>query len=192
MRPYFNESASDLDDLAHEHWGDLTLLLDVAIELCRRRTAYARSLRTELIRRVAELVLDGFPWPTTDAPGGAGQLEDKVDWPTEGLLGFVGYRVGRNGSAESERREILDAVYCEELPPVNSAEYMTEWGRPRTALRLQKLAESVAAFTRNAKRNRTVDLSQAVDDWDADLDYLRQEYYVGRYDFPWPGTQTGY
>lgn len=188
MRPYVRESASDLGDLAHAHWDDLTVLVDLIIELFQRRTEKARSLRIELIDRVGELVREGFPWPSTDAPAGTGQLE--TGWPEKGLLSLLGYRVGVKGLPQPERQEILDAVYREELPPVDSPEYMAEWGRPSTALRLQKLAESIAALTRNAKR-RSADTSNAVEDWEVDLDYLRREYYVGRYNFVWPGTYSG-
>jgi hypothetical protein len=186
MRPYFHHAADDLERTAYEKWDDLDVLLDVTVELFHRRTMRARTLRAELIERLGELIQEGFDWPSTDAPGGSGRLE--VESPTKGLLSFLGYRVGRNGLSEQERRAILDAVYCEELPPVDSSEYMAEWGRPRTGPRLQKLAESIAALTRNAKRRRGTDLSTAVDEWEADLQYLRAEHYLGRYDFAWPTT----
>jgi hypothetical protein len=188
MRRHRRKSARDLDDLAHENWDDPAVLADVAVELFRRRTAYARSLRADVIQRLTELILEaGFPWPTTDAPGGTGDLE--VEGPVTGVLRFLGYHVGTTGLAETERREILDSVYQGELPPVNSAEYMNEWGHPGTAARLQKLAESLAAFARNAKRRRTTDLSTAIDAWEADLEYLKREHYIGRYDFVWPMTR---
>jgi hypothetical protein len=117
VRPYLRTSATELDNLAHENWDDLPLLVNVAVELLRRRTAYARSLRSDLIQRVTELILeDGFPWPTTEAPGGDGELE--ADWPETGMLRFLGYRVGINGLPQAERQEILDYVYLGELPPV--------------------------------------------------------------------------
>ncbi len=187
MRPFLRATAEDLDELAQEHWGDVSVLVAVIVELFRRRTDYARSLRGELVVRARELVLEqGFQWPTTDAPGGSGDLEP--EWPSAGLLSYLDYHVGTNGLPRPERREILDAVYCGDLPPVNSSTYMAEWGKPRTAARLQKLAESIAAFARNTKRRRAANVTDAVDDWESDLDYLKRTYYVGRYDFPWPGT----
>lgn len=143
-------------------------------------------LRAEIIPRLIKLIPEGFEWPSTDAPTGSGDLE--IEAPTKGLLGHLGYRVGNDGLPEEERRAILDNVYLDDLPPVNSSDYMAEWGRPSTGPRLHKLAKSIAALTRNAKRRRTASLATSVDEWEADLEYLRAEYYVGRYDFAWPTT----
>lgn len=72
----------------------------------------------------------------------------------EGVLSYVGYRVGRNGLSEGVRLQILNCVFHNTLPRVESPEYMEEWGTPETSERLQKLAESIAAFTRNANAIR--------------------------------------
>jgi hypothetical protein len=184
-RPYLRENADDLEARARANWDDVRIVSLVAIELFHRRTQRAGSLRVELVRRIEELIQQGFPWPTTDAPGGSGGLE--IEPPAVGLLTKHGYRVGRSGLPEQERRMLLDNIYLDELMPVNSSEYMAEWGRPKTGPRLQKLAEVLAAETRSAKR-RSTDLSTAIEQWEADLEYLRREYYVGRYDFSWPTT----
>jgi hypothetical protein len=158
----------------------------VAVELTRRRRPYARSLRSELVERIAELVLEGLAWPTTEPAGGSGELE--AEWPETGMLSSLGYRVGASGLQRPERQEILDCAYQGKLPRVNSPVYVEAWGRPRTAVRLQKLAESLAAFTRNAKRRRAADTWETIEDWEMDLGYLKRKYYVGRYDFGWPAT----
>jgi hypothetical protein len=104
------------------------------------------------------------------------------------LLRYLGYHVGAKGLSGEERRAILDAVYLEKLPSVNSRTYMSEWGQPHTGVRLKKLAETLAALTRNEKRKRAAASRSAIEEWEADLEYLRQKYYVGRYDFVWPET----
>ena len=128
-----------------------------------------------------------FPWPTTDTIDGGGDLSAEA-WPQQGLLSYVGYRVGQNGLDASVRRVILNNVYDHQLPNVNDAEYMASWGPPATATRLRKMAESIAAFCRNQKRKDTY--STAVDEWESDLDYLKQRYYVNRYDFAWPSSEA--
>ena len=118
---------------------------------------------------------------------------DEFSLYKKGLLGFVGYSVGVSGDIESSRRRVLDCVFCRKLPMVNSDEYMSQWGAPETSKRLKKMAESIAAFTRNAKLKQQKgrgDFSLATSEWEADLDYLYNKYYAGRFnhDFNWPTT----
>lgn len=131
-----------------------------------------------------------FAWPSTEAPPGFGRVDDPDEWPAVGILRHLGYQVGQNGLLTRRRREILDSAYGKDLPHFGSSTYMMEWSAPRTARRLQKLAESLAAFARNAKRRTHSDLSQAISDWENDLEYLRMTYYVGHYDFAWPTTSV--
>jgi hypothetical protein len=127
-----------------------------------------------------------FIWPTTNAPLGGGEFH--VDWPSAyGVLRLMGYQVGRvNGKRELVRRGVLHRVYKIRLPPVLPGADLDSWGAPDTGPRLQKMAESIAAFARNAKRNDPSKLKRAIDEWEADLEYLRQKYYVDKYDFPYP------
>ena len=69
-----------------------------------------------------------------------------------------------------------------ELP----ADYLEEWGQPQTGNRLQKLANTLASLTRMQKRKQRPS-DQAIEQWQADLEFLRTSFYVGRYDFKWPG-----
>jgi hypothetical protein len=64
--------------------------------------------------------------------------------------------------------------------------YMAEWGTPSSATQRRKMEESIAAFTRNAKRRAFPKLAVTITEWEGDLEYLRKVYYVGRYDFNWP------
>jgi hypothetical protein len=93
---------------------------------------------------------DYFRWPDTSAAKGYGDF-DLGAAPAEGVLGYLEYRVGRTrGEAPGVRRVILRRVFEGELPPVFPREYLGEWGEKSTAARLQKLAESIASFCRNA------------------------------------------
>lgn len=129
-----------------------------------------------------------FKWPSTDAEPGTGYLHT-VDWPTEGLLKLMGYSVGRGeGQAPHVRRAILAEVFSSHLPPLISPEYMKEWASPSSAARLQKMAESIASFTRNARRRSDDAMSDAIKNWEQDLRFLYEKYYVNHFHFAWPTT----
>lgn len=131
---------------------------------------------------------DYFQWPSTDAAGGDGGLTGR-HWPAEGLLKFMGYTVGATQGERAQVRElILARVFSDHLPQIVSPDYMMEWGRPKTAGRLRKMAETIAALTRNAKRRRDRSFDQAIRDWEHDLSFLYHTYYVGHFGFGWPST----
>ena len=134
-----------------------------------------------------------FPWPTTNAPIGIHGLGDVFSYK-EGLLSYVGYRVGHEGEPRQVRQSILDWVFHNRLPRVQSEEYMTQWGEPQTSARLQKMANVLAGLTRNVKRNTNADYSVTIRDRESDLTYLYNEYYVEYYvkkiRFHWPPTQN--
>lgn len=105
---------------------------------------------------------------------------DTGAWPSSGVLGEMGYRVGRNGLAEGARRLILAEVLSVELVATSPAAeaYVREWGPPTSRHRLQKMVNSISAFARNARR-RTADFSEAIADWEGDLEWLRATYGPG-------------
>lgn len=143
-------------------------------------------------RRTVEMDEGRFPWPSTEAKGGNGLLSLSNAVP-EGILAFLEYRVGRvQGEPEAVRRGILARVFEGALPPVFPKSYMTDWGMKASPARLQKIAVSIAAFVRNNKRRRAGDFSDAIREWEGDLDWLYRTYYVGRFRFAsgWPETSV--
>jgi hypothetical protein len=148
-----------------------------------------RGVDEEWIRRCNAVHSDDyFRWPSTEAPGGDGSLSTS-GWLDKGLLSQMGYRVGAiRGEEELQRRKILDRIFAGSLPPILPQAFLNEWGSPHSASRLQKMAESIAAFCRNAKRQR-VPKTTAITEWECDLEYLYNEYYVARFHFAWPSTQ---
>jgi hypothetical protein len=119
---------------------------------------------------------------------GGGGSELQAEWIAKGYLKFLGYTVGQKGLTGLERREILTNAYSSTVPDVFSDEQHREtWGRPRSSVRLQKMAESIAAFCRNAQRHPHA-RQLAISQWEADLDWLKDTYYDGRYIFEWPST----
>lgn len=189
-RPFFQETTASLRTLVDGNSSDLSMLSNVFFELLFRQRRAALELRELVVLRMLEAFPDYFPWPTTEAPGGSGTVDETVFQHEQGLLGFMGYRVGVSGLGAPQRQGLLDFVYSSDLPLVNSREYMDQWGRPRSTERLKKIAVSIATFARNSKRCATYRHAVAISEWEADLDYLRLTYYVGRYDFPWPITAT--
>ena len=132
---------------------------------------------------------DYFRWPSTEAPSGTGSLSDPDQWLREGLLKFLQYSVGRHQEGnETSRRALLSAIFDGDLPPFHSADYMRGWGKPSTALRLHKMADSLAAFARNFKRQRDPRFDEAIADWESDLKYLYDTYYVGHFGFAWSSS----
>lgn len=134
----------------------------------------------------------GFDWPFTHAIPGVQPLPE-VNWPKQGLLSYIGYAVGKNGKPLQKRRQLLREVFeAEELPKVNSQRYMDQWGETRSGTRLYKLAHSLAAFARNAKRKYPEGLALAIKHWESDLKWLEDNFYTGRFRFSWPSTFVGH
>lgn len=132
---------------------------------------------------------DWFAWPHTDASGeGSGDVNSS-GWIAKGVLKHVGYSVGRTvGVPLNVRTSILSQLFEGPIPPMFPPEYLEQWGSPAHASRLKKLADSLASFARNAKYRKSHDLSCAIRDWEDDLEYLFDKYYVGHFRFAWPST----
>jgi hypothetical protein len=129
-----------------------------------------------------------FPWPTTIALPGLRKLKTG-EWRPHGMLGFLGYHVGETQPTPLGMRWcILEYAFECNLPPLNDRAYYLEWGNPRTSQRLNKLANTLAGLTRNAKRRDAVSCAKAIDDWEHDLVLLRDRYYLDCFHFGWPAT----
>lgn len=181
----------ELKIAALAHWDSAAELRSILDALKTRRRKKAHLLRLYIEERITALAKQSFKWPST-AVMSAGQAFSQIHFHySDGLLKFMGYTVGLSGLPKTKRLAILDFVYNEAIPQVQSRSYMSEWAMPRSAGRLRKLAYSLAAFCRNALRRHDAglaDMSVACEEWNEDLEYLRCAYYVGRYDFEWPKT----
>ena len=60
--------------------------------------------------------------------------------------------------------------------------------KPKQCGASKKIAETIAAFVRNSRRRRDTRMEAAVSDWEDDLQYLYNVYYVGTFQFGWPRT----
>ena len=185
-RPYIQEYWPELDEISNRNWARADVLHEILSELKYRSRPGARDLYAKVTERLVEISQQSFVWPSTAIIPGQEALEADQLWYSRGLLKFMGYSVGQNGGIRSERQYILDYVYNERIPRVNSHLYMDEWGDPKTTPRLHKTADSIASFVRMAKRRDDADMELAISEWEEDLTYIKTKYYDRRYDFPWP------
>ena len=126
-----------------------------------------------------------FKWPTTDALMGDGML-DTSGWYELGLFRHVGYHVGNDGEHLDVRHYLLDCIFHNKLPSVNSDKYMNEFASPQSPQRLRKMANVLASSAIKLKGKTNADCSQAIEDYESDLDYLYDKYYVEVFNFGWP------
>jgi hypothetical protein len=187
-RPYIKCRLDEIERIADEQWSNVQVLSEIHHELEFRSRKKAQVLLERISQRLMQLQGSQFMWPTTTATRGSKNLSSDVFKREEGLLRQCGYKVGISGLPESQRRQILDSIFLHSLSFTDDTAYLSEWGEPNTDRRLKKLAESIASFTRNAKRRNKDSFSKAIQDWEADLAYLKRTYYDGRFYFQWPRT----
>ena len=187
-RPYIKCYVDKLESIAEANLNNTDVLTELHHELGFRSRKKASVLRTKIAKRLAQTQKPSFKWPNTDINPGSQRLPKDIFRNEEGLLSEYGYKVGAQGLSRIERIDILNAIFLHPLVPMKNSTYLQEWGDPRTAQRLRKLANSIAAFARNAKRRSGVDFSRAIQDWESDLAYLKRRYYDDFFSFRWPST----
>ncbi|GAA2545340.1 hypothetical protein [Mycolicibacterium diernhoferi] len=101
---------------------------------------------------------------------------DTGSWPSNGVLRELGYKVGQNGLGPVERRRILRTAYAVTLTGVSkeTRSYIAEWGEPNSQQRADKIERCLSNFAEVARR-RSADMSEAIADWEDDLDWFRRE-----------------
>jgi hypothetical protein len=179
-------STAELRLLAQQSLASPKKLSAVYFELQFRTRKAARELR-DYLRFLLTSLGHPFPWPDTEAAAGRQALEQGIFRIDIGLLKMLGYSAGIEGIGEGKRRDILSDVYEQELLLLCGHPQQEQWGPPKSAKRLQKLANVIASFVRNAKRKRNPP-HVAISEWESDLRYLKRSYYTGIYDFLWPNT----
>ena len=177
----YMENGGDVRNLPFS-WMSPFISEELAVELIKLKKKYDAISSTQ---DETELQPHVFKWPTTFANHGSEDLPE-LQWPKVGMLKAVGYRVGSYGIQKNERIEILKNVYTQYLPLMESEEYIAQWAKPSSSGRLKKMAETLAALTRNAKR-KSRDMSAAIRDWEEDLQWLKDRYYEQYQDhWKWP------
>ncbi|MCS4159421.1 hypothetical protein [Salinibacter ruber] len=175
----------ELREQARANADDPRALLEILRDLTTWSDEEIAGMQRAIIDQVTQQLETSFPWPETNAPTGDGSI-DPGDWPDIGLLGKLGYEVGKGGKNKYRRRAILRKAFqadaSEWLPIEDQAE---QWGEPTSSKRLQKIANSLAAFATNAKK-KDPSLETAISHWEADLAHLKEQLYDEQYSFEWP------
>lgn len=114
---------------------------------------------------------------------------DSYYLPLNSMLDAMDYHAGKTGKLEVERREILRRTFEGELPLVRDATYTADWGEPSTSKRLHKIAGHLAWLIEEKSRQRDSERYQwAIEDWQSDLAWLKDEFYHSPHNFGWPDT----
>lgn len=104
-------------------------------------------------------------------------------------LHVMGYAVGKtHGRPASERHRLLSQAFEGNIPWVDSEQYMSDWGRPRTRRRLWRIANHLGWLARSWKRLPSHRV--AVTDWVSDLTHLKRSYYRPWMRFKWPEVRV--
>jgi hypothetical protein len=133
------------------------------------------------------LIESGFEWPNV----GTGDLEDtpsREGWGVkESPLHLMGYHVGRSSDLTTrERHRILKSAYEGPLISIPIRSYMREWGRPKTARRLWRMAHHVAHLANSQGRGKKI----AGTHWAQDLRWMKKELFRPWMKFKWPSTRV--
>ena len=181
VRPLLKHLTAEIRAAFEEHRRKVPALLLIREELTHRRRKAARNLLEEVRAQLDAL------FPTTEAPKGTGKLPSP-DWPQVSPLKLMGYAVGHGGERVFRRQDILRRAFMGPIPETFDPQYMAEWGQPRTAERLMKMANSIATFCQMQKRKDEVKMAEAIRDWEHDLAWLKRTFYDGKFRFEWPAT----
>lgn len=175
-----------IDELLDMWRKQMPRTMDRQSKLQSLRQDYVDAIEGEWRRRTILARLDPghFQWPSTHASPGTGAFGSIEH--DKGMLSYLGYHVGKTGEPSAlKRQRLLARVFEGQLPPVNGPDYMESWGDRGSRRRLEKMAESIAAALKSAKRWSAA-YSMAIEHWDEDLSYLHATFYVGRFGFGWP------
>lgn len=144
------------------------------------------AVEKEWKRRIRELPeSEAFKWPSTDVGSGSGG--GNFERHEISYLKVLGYTVGKtDGLPDSSRRMILDRCFSGHLPPYHSVSELKKWGDPSSSLRLKKMAYHIASLAKNFKKMPSRGYDDAIADWEDDLKYLYDQYYVRYFHFAWP------
>ena len=82
--------------------------------------------------------------------------------------------------------DYLGNVGLGQLPPYQSIFELRKWGDPKSPLRLRKMAYHIALLAKNFKKMPSRGYDDAITDWEDDLKYLYDQYYVRHFHFDWP------
>lgn len=158
-------------------------------------------LPSEILMKYAEghpaleyLIASAFEWPEIISEVDYGvpiYLNEWGERREKSPLKCMGYTVGKTrGQSLSDRRSLLNKAYKGDIHlDVKDDKYMNEWGRPFHSKRLWRIAHHIAWLIRDGKsgkEERIITMAHAVEDWQEDLDWMKEKFYTNRMRFQWP------
>jgi len=176
----------ELEQRAKENVDDPQVLLEILYDLTTWSNDDVAELQKWIIEQISGELDTSVTRSPTEVPTADGPATSEM-WPDVGLLGSLGYRVGKSGLPRFRRHAILrNAFRCEadQFLPESQAR---EWGKPMTPQRIQKTANSLAALARNARKKGS-SYATAIEHWEDDLQFLKGEYSDVGQDVDWPAT----
>ncbi len=186
-----------LSELVREKWNKLYSLEFLESQIEELGNPRLNTLLGEIGARIDELFQEdeSFAWPSTAAAPGTNSELDNYREATS-LLSILGYRTGekarKEGLIESKRHRILREIY--ELSITHDIQQhlpdADEWGGPKTSTRLRRMVYCSAESTKDMKRKRSGDYQTAIDQREADLEWMKETFYIGRYEKYWEYATT--
>jgi hypothetical protein len=128
-----------------------------------------------------------FKWPSFKVHTISQICANPIDVDDTGILSHFGYRVGKNGLHVIERCEILEEILSTQNFDSEFSDKIL--GTPFSCPRLKHVVYQISFFIRNAKHQLSKDYSEAIADWESDLNYLKIRHYNNKCnpeDFYWP------
>lgn len=136
-----------------------------------------------------------FDWPRMQvSPGEESDFDAELS--KEGMLGAMGYHVGKRGKPVEERRRLLQQLYelpISQLPRIQNIESLNKFlaSSPRSSERLRLIAWNIQINWLKFIRNDSVKFHQSIKDYESDLKWLKEEFYDRySYRFDWPDTHV--
>jgi hypothetical protein len=182
----YNTSTADVIFYANEYRDHQEVFEQIMLELnnrdCSGHVSQVSELRAHwlmLVRREGhrKSIASGPPeWPPEAVATRGHALSGTVFSHEQGMLSFMGYRVGAGSELTTmQRRAILTYIFMGDLPTVTSTSYTKEWGAPRSRRRLLKLKNTLMALIRNAQR-RAGSMRIAIQEWQEDLQFVHEAF----------------
>jgi len=156
---------SILDKIANMNDNDLQQLYLNAIEIISKNKPNKSQAK-----EVLQTISDEWAHRLRECKKG----DYKPSYPKEGMLAFLGYHVGQNGTKTKIRHKILDFIIHKDLPLVQSPAYSFEWGGPLSNKRYKKLLRTLKSLSES--KEGLSNMEKAIIEWREDIDYIVNQY----------------
>jgi len=133
------------------------------------------------------LMHHAFTWPIVTQSWSQDVVVDADAWRNKSPLTAMAYHVGVSSTLSlTDRREVLSRIYKGRLifPPGFSPLEQKEWGPPSSCTRLERISTHIARQI--SLRLSRPEYNIAVQEWQEDLGWLKDQFYQKSFQFGWP------